>query len=147
MRGADLYSNAVARARAAEIYGTLAGVIWHQGEGDAGTNTTALSHGDRLQKMIREFRADVHAPDLPFIVGQIGEFNYDRPGNPLPFARQVNEALAKISESVPLTGCALSHGLEHKGDLLHFSTAAERELGRRYAAEMLKVQAKTRPRP
>ncbi|MDB6027128.1 MAG: hypothetical protein JWM68_3351 [Verrucomicrobiales bacterium] len=142
--GADLYTNAIARAKAVAPFGTLSGIIWHQGEGDAGTNTTASTYSERLTNMIHSLRKDLNAPNLPFVVGEIGEFCYDRPGDPLPFARVVNEALRKIPEKVPFTGCALSHGLRDKGDLLHFSSEAQRELGRRYAVEMLKVQGSLR---
>lgn len=142
VRGADLYSNAVVRARAASEFGTIAGIIWHQGESDSGAKTNADTYGERLTKMIRDIRADLKAPRLPFVVGQIGEFLYDREGNPVPFAREVNATLAELPKKVLFTGCALSKGLADKGDLLHFSSEAQRELGKRYATEMLKVEAR-----
>lgn len=138
--GADLYTNAVARAQAAMKVGTLAGILWHQGEGDAGKEETAKSYRQRLSKMIADIRTDLHAPNLPFVVGQIGEFNYDRPGNPLPFARLVNDSLMNLPQQVPITACASAHGLTDKGDQLHFNAKSQRELGRRYAAEMMKLQ-------
>ena len=144
VRGADLYSNAVARAQAAATAGTISGILWHQGEGDAGSKKNADSYGERLAKMIADIRVDLNAPNLPFVVGQIGEFNYEREGNPLPFAREINEALVKISQTVPQTGCALSKGLTHKGDQVHFNSEAERELGRRYASEMMKLEKSPR---
>ena len=144
VRGADLYSNAVARAQAAATAGTISGILWHQGEGDASSKKNADSYGERLAKMIVDIRADLNAPNLPFVVGQIGEFNYQREGNPLPFAREINETLVKISQTVPQTGCALSKGLTHKGDQLHFNSEAERELGRRYAREMMKLEKSPR---
>ncbi len=144
LRGADLYSNAVARAQTAATAGTIAGILWHQGEGDAGAKTNADSYGERLAKMIVDIRADLNRPNLPFVVGQIGEFNYEREGNPLPFAREINEALEKIPRSVSQTGCALSKGLAHKGDQLHFSPEAERELGRRYARQMMQLEKSPR---
>lgn len=142
VRGADLYSNAVARAKAASEVGTIAGILWHQGEGDAGAKTNAETYDERLAKMIGDIRADLNLPQLPFVVGQIGEFNYDREGNPLPFARELNDTLAAIPQKVQFTGCASSNGLEHKGDQLHFSSAAERELGKRYAREILKLETR-----
>ena len=144
VRGADLYSNAVARAQAAATAGTIAGILWHQGEGDAGAKNNSDSYGERLTKMIADIRADLNAPNLPFVVGQIGEFNYNREGNPLPFARDVNETLAKIPKTVLKTGCALSKGLAHKGDQVHFNSEAQRELGRRYANEMLRLEKSPR---
>jgi len=34
--------------------------------------------------------------------------------------------------------------VNHKGDQLHFDAASQRELGRRYAAEMLRLQSAQR---
>ena len=139
-RGGDLYLNAVHRARLAMRDGTLKGILWHQGESDSGTSTNANTYGDRLAKMIKDIRTDLGAPNLPFVVGQIGEFLYDRGPEHSPCARVVNEALAKLPEKVPFTACASAKGLNHKGDQLHFDAASQRELGRRYAAEMIRLQ-------
>jgi hypothetical protein len=144
MRGADLYSNAVARAEAASEFGTLAGILWHQGEADAGAKTNADTYSERLTEMIGNIRTDLKSPRLPFVVGQIGEFTYDRPGNPMPFARQVNAALAELPRRVAFTGCAMSKGLADKGDRLHFSSEAQRELGKRYAREIFKIESRAR---
>jgi hypothetical protein len=137
-RGGDLYSNALQRATIAIRDGTLKGIIWHQGENDSQREEDANTYGQRLAKMIKDIREDLGAKDLPFVVGQIGEFLYTRDKS--PFARKINEALAKIPEIVPHTGCALSKDLNHKGDGVHFDSASERELGRRYAAEMIRLQ-------
>jgi hypothetical protein len=140
-RGGDLYSNAVHRAKLAMRAGTLKGILWHQGESDSGSATNANSYGDRLVRMIHDIRADLGAPDLPFVVGQIGEFLYDRGPDHSPYARVVNAALAGLPGKVPATGCAMSKDLKHKGDVLHFDAASQREFGRRYAAEIMRVQS------
>jgi hypothetical protein len=139
VRGGDLYSNAVYRARLAMKDGTLKGVLWHQGESDSGTKANADSYGDRLAQMIKDLRADLQSPDLPVVAGQLGEFLYDRGPDKSPYARVVNDALARLPEKVPHTACALSKGLSHKGDVLHFDGASQREFGKRYAQEMLKL--------
>jgi hypothetical protein len=141
VRGGDLYSNTVYRARLAMKEGTLKGVLWHQGESDSGTKTNADSYGERLGQMIQDLRADLQSPDLPVVVGQLGEFLYDRGPDKSPYAHVVNEALARLPEKVPHTACALSKGLTHKGDVLHFNGASQHEFGNRYAAEMLKLTA------
>ena len=140
-RTGDLYSNAVQRARLAMREGTLKGIIWHQGESDSGTATNANSYGDRLARMIQDIRADLGAPDLPFVVGQIGEFLYDRGPGHAAYTRVVNAALTALPERVPATACAPSRGLKDKGDVLHFDAASQREFGRRYAAAMLRLQS------
>ena len=110
--GGDLYSNAVYRARLAMQDGTLKGILWHQGESDSGTATNANTYGDRLAGMIRDIRADLGAPGLPVVVGQIGEFLYDRGPDHSPYARVVNAALAALPDKVPATACAPSQGPE-----------------------------------
>jgi hypothetical protein len=140
-KGGDLYSNAVHRAKLAMRDGTLKGILWHQGESDSGTATNANSYSDRLAQMIRDIRTDLACPDLPFVVGQIGEFLYDRGPEHSPYARVVNAALAALPSKVPATACAPSKGLKHKGDQLHFDAASQRKFGRRYAAEMLRLQS------
>jgi hypothetical protein len=140
-RGGDLYSNAVQRARLAMRDGTLKGILWHQGESDSSAKTNANSYGQRLGKMIQDIRADLAAPNLPFVAGQIGEFLYDRGPDHTPYARVVNEAIAKLPDDVPATACVSAKGLKHKGDVLHFDAPSQRELGRRYAAAMIQLQA------
>ncbi len=139
-RGGDLYSNAVRRARLAMKNGTLAGILWHQGEADSKTSETAYSYGDRLAKMIGNIRDDLNSPNLPFVVGQIGHFTYTHRENRFPFAKTVNSAIAGIPSRVPFTACVLATNLAHTGDEVHFTAAAQREMGRRYAEEMLQLQ-------
>lgn len=139
--GGDLYSNAVHRAKLAMKYGTLKGILWHQGESDSKPGL-AETYGDRLAKMIQDIRADLNSPNVPFVVAQLGEFLYSRQATNITEARIVNETLANIPAHVSRTGCASSAGLTHKGDEVHFDTASQRELGRRYAAEMSRLPAK-----
>jgi hypothetical protein len=138
-KGGDLYSNAVYRAKLALKSGTLKGIVWHQGESDSKPGL-AETYGDRLAQMIEDIRADLKSPRLPFVVGQLGEFIYTREANNLTEARLVNDTLAKIPDRVPHTACACSAGLTHKGDQVHFDTASQRELGRRFAVEMIRLQ-------
>ena len=135
----DLYSNAVFRAKLAMQVGTLKGVLWHQGESDTKIGS-AESYGDRLGRTIKELRADLGIPKLPFVAGQLGEFLYTRTnGNPQG-AKIVNAAIARLPGEVVMTGSFTSEGLTHKGDELHFDSASEREMGRRYAREMIRLQ-------
>lgn len=138
-RGGDLYANAVARAQAAQRDGTLAGILWHQGEQDSMTATNASTYYDRLVKMIADLRADLGQPELPFVVGQIGEFLYERKVQQTPFARTVNDALARIPDAVPFSACVSATGLTHVGDEVHLDGKSQRELGKRFAMEMQKL--------
>jgi len=144
-RGNDLYSNATARAKLAMKSGTLKGILWHQGESDSKPGL-AETYGDRLAQMIQDIRADLNSPALPFVAGQLGEFLFTRQATNITEARLVNDTLAGIPGRVPHTGCALSNGLTHKGDQVHFDASSQRKLGQRYAAEMIRLQADLKDR-
>ena len=140
-RGGDLYSNAVVRAKEAVRHGTLKGVLWHQGENDSSREEDAKSYGERLARMISDLRTDLKQPKLPFVAGEIGEFLYTRKQpEKTAHARVINAALREIPQRVPNTACVLSAGLAHKGDEVHFDARSQRELGKRYAEEMARLQ-------
>jgi hypothetical protein len=124
--------------------GTLSGVLWHQGENDSGREADAQSYGKRLSGMIQDLRAELGQTNLPVVVGQIGEFLYTRQGNKSPYAKVVNGALLAIPQTVPFTACAKSEGLTAKSDEVHFNAESQHEFGRRYAAEMLRLQAEAK---
>jgi hypothetical protein len=136
VKGADLYEQAVKRARLAQEHGTLKGVIWHQGESDSTKQPTADSYGERLAGMVRDLRGDLKTPSLPFVVGKLGAFI--KPGT-LAYMDRVNNALGELPKQVPLTACVETDELKGQ-DTLHFDAESARELGRRYARAMLELQ-------
>lgn len=133
----DLYQRAVERARLAARSGTISGVLWLQGETDSDKEPWANAYGGRLASMIRDLRIDLGLPELPVVVGQIGEF---LPVEKHPHVDLVRGAIRSIPEHTPRTGFADSAGLADKGDLLHYDAASARELGKRFAVEMLKLR-------
>ncbi len=138
VKGGDLYQQALARARTAAAAGTLKGVLWHQGETDSDKQDSAETYGARLVQMFADLRHDLERPDLPIVVGQLGEFLSKEKH---PYVDTVRASIARIPASVPRTAFVDSAGLGHKGDSLHFDTAGARELGKRYAAAMQALQA------
>jgi hypothetical protein len=142
-KGADLYENAVKRARLAMKDGYLLGVIWHQGESNTGDKDRSDNYGERLAKMIADLRTDLGAPNLPFVAGELGEFLIDRKKQPpIPRASKVNQALRDLPKHVCHTGVVSAHGLTDKGDELHFDSRSQREFGKRYADTMSQLQHK-----
>ena len=144
-RGGDLYQQAVERARAAQADGTLAGILWHQGESDSGREATARSYGDRLAQMVGDLRRELNAEHVPFIAGQLGEFlaKTTRDGSP-SYWPMVNEQIAELPQRVERVAIVTSAGLNHKGDQVHFDSAALREFGRRYARAWAFVERASR---
>lgn len=138
VRGGDLYQEALRRTKIAMKDGTLCGVLWHQGEGDSGSMETASTYAKRLDQMVADLRSDLGIPGLPFVAGRLGEFFVAKVDNDA--VREVDNALKTVGDRVEFAACANAEGLGQKGDRTHFSADALREFGRRYAAEMKKLQ-------
>jgi Carbohydrate esterase, sialic acid-specific acetylesterase len=126
------YDYAIERTKTAMQQGVLKGVLWHQGESD-NDSVRVTVYLNKLKVLINRLRTDLKTPDLPFIAGEIGYFNK---------VDLINKVIDSLPEKVPNTAVASASGLTDKGDKLHFNTASARELGKRYAEEMKKLQAK-----
>lgn len=129
--GSPHYVNAVARAKEALKQGRLAGILWHQGESDRAPSR-ASTYADRFVGFISQLRAELGAPDVPVIVGEIGRFctNQD----------PVNTQIRRLPGLVPKCALVSSEGLmgqDEKPEIVHFEAAGYRELGRRYAKAWL----------
>lgn len=137
----DLYQQAIKRTKTAMKDGTLKGVLWHQGESDAGSEETARSYGKRLAQMISDLRKELNAGELPFVAGQLGEFlrRESKDGKP-SYWPLINEQLASLPSRADGTAVVSASALKHKGDEVHFDAPSLRELGKRYAKAMQELQ-------
>ena len=115
--------------------GVLKGIIWHQGESDSKPEKIQVYQA-KLEKLIADFRRDSGDEKLPFVVAKLGDFYVERNPN----AESINKILENIPGIVENTACVDVTGLTHKGDILHFDTRSSRELGRRYAELMIKLE-------
>jgi carbohydrate esterase-like sialic acid-specific acetylesterase len=141
LRESDLYKQAVERTQAAMQDGTLKGVLWHQGEGDSGSETTAKNYGERLAQMVRDLRAELNADEAPFVAGELGRYlqRESKDGKP-SYWPLVNEQINSLPKLVPHTAVASPKDLKHKGDVVHFDSPTLREFGKRYATAMQALQ-------
>jgi len=141
IQGGDLYERTVERALEARRTGpgVIRGVLWHQGEREAGTLQNARLYAPRLRSVINGLRRDLGEPELPVVVGALGDFT-----RRYPFTTLINDSLARIPKQVPFTAFAPAEGLGHIGDRLHFDASSADELGRRYAEAYLDVRAVSR---
>ncbi len=133
-KGAKLYDNAVRRAKLAiERAGSqpvrIRGALWLQGEANA--NAAGLEvHRQKLRDMIEDLRVDLGIDDLPFIACTIGEM-----GDSAKLADKaaMNKILLSLPSYSPNTACVDARDLTtHIGDFVHFDTAAQEEIGKRY---------------
>ena len=139
-----LYKQAVLKTKEAMRRGVLKGILWHQGEADAGNLKKAATYAERLVKMMASLRRDLDAPDVPVVVGELGPYldEFVRINNSLREWKTVNEQIRLAAKRIPNCHCVSSEGLvETIGDNLHFSTPCLRILGRRYADAIMAVSA------
>ena len=132
--GSALYTNAIARTRIALKSGRLAGILWHQGEGDC-AEQKRTTYPERFAAMIAQLRKDLDASDVPVIVGELGTF---RASN-LPF----NAMLPQVTNRVPCCALASADGLGANTDNVHFSAEALRTFGKRYFETFMRLSPKT----
>lgn len=123
------YDDAVARAKRAMQSGELKAVLWHQGESDSNEEAAPI-YKAKLIALIERLRGDLNAPEVPFLIGQLGQFD-EQPWD--EWRSLVNEAHIEVAEELEEVYFVPSTGLNHKGDMIHFSAEAEREFGKRYA--------------
>ena len=127
------YDDAMARLAVATKVGRLRAILWHQGESDA-TPERSVLYAAKLRELIVRFRAASGDPELPFIIGQLGEF----PGRAWTAdARRIDSVHRALAASMPNVAFVSAQGLHDKGDVVHFDAASARTLGERYAAAYL----------
>ena len=124
------YDEAIQRAKIAMEKGELKGIIWHQGESDNDAKKSVV-YLEKLKTLISNLRRDLNASNLPFVAGEIGYFNKENFINPI-----VNQLPAAVENTAVVSAKDLTDG----GDHLHFNSVSARELGKRYAVEMMKLQ-------
>jgi len=127
------YDDALERARIALRSGEIKAILWHQGESDS-KETLAPQYKEKLIQLIDRLRTDLGDPELPVLIGQLGQFE-EKPWD--EWRVMVDKAHREAVQEVNNVFFVSSDGLSHKGDTLHFSAEASREFGSRYAEAYL----------
>jgi hypothetical protein len=134
--GSKHYTNAVERARLAlSGGGRLRAILWHQGEADRAPEKLA-SYPERFARLVARLRADLKAPEVPVIVGEL----YQGRASNAPMNAMLNALPATVANCASVSAA----GLVDKGDETHFTSPSLREFGRRYAEAFFKLN-KGRP--
>ena len=103
----------------------LAGMIWHQGESDAGSTATASAYQANLTNFIADVRS-TYGAGLPFVIGEIA----DNGGT----YTTIRAAQAAVASADALTGFVDVDTFAMQ-DSLHFSPAGQMDLGSGFATE------------
>jgi len=130
-RGVKLLSNFHEKAAIAKQYGTIKGILWHQGESDA--NERDIPHyKERLGELFRQFRLIAGNNDLPILLGELGSFSKDQEHFSL-----INKAIHDYSSNDKNTAVITTGDLKDRGDSLHFNSNGQRMMGQRFAEAYL----------
>lgn len=128
------WDDSIARARLAMKDGTLKAILWHQGESDSNPKD-APNHEKQLEDLINRFRSELDAPDLPFIIGQLGRF----PAKPWDANREaIDAAQQAVAKKMKNVRFVRSDGFT-SSDNLHFDTPSLRIFAQRYADAYLDI--------
>ena len=110
-------------------YGTIKGILWHQGESNAGPNSYR-NYRQKLEELFTRVRTDLNIPDLPVYAGQLAWF-LSRKTN--PNADKVNEDLQVLSASMKNVYIIKTTDLTPLKDSIHFDSRSQRIMGERFA--------------
>ncbi len=139
--GQELYDDAIRRAKLALEQGPpgrtrLRGALWLQGEADSRPDRLP-KYAAALSDLVDRLRTDLDFPELPFVASTIGEMREDTEDSK---RSEVNLILLDLPNQRPNTSCVDARDLkDHIGDFVHFDTTSQQEIGRRFAAEYLKL--------
>ncbi|MBO9707940.1 MAG: glycosyl hydrolase family 2 [Caulobacter sp.] len=124
---------------------TLKGVAWYQGEANTGDPTL---YAKLLPALVKDWRTQFHAPDLPFLVVQLSAFGspQDTP-QPSTWA-EVRDVQRRLEQDDTHVGMAVSNDV---GDRFDIHPTQKRQVGLRLALAARKVAygeaLKLGPRP
>ena len=139
----DLYARMVARVNQsiADLQtqlgqtGYVAGFFWMQGESDAMSDEFRDDYAANLRNLIVAVRDDFNNPNLPFVFGQI--INFDPANSTSTIVRAQQQAVAD-DDSVTNTSFILTDDLGHH-DFIHFDGQGIYTLGERFGAGYLSI--------
>jgi hypothetical protein len=130
-RNVKLLSNFKQRVELAKKYGTIKGILWHQGESDS-DSILIDGYSGRLEKLFTQFRIFAGDVKLPIIIGELGSFsdnqrNWDK----------INEAINGYTLSDDHAFVVETKDLVSKEDKIHFNSESQRTMGERMAKKFV----------
>lgn len=123
------YGRLVDLAKEAQKKGVIKGILLHQGESNTGDSLWV----SKVKKVYDNLLSDLHLKgnDVPLLAGEV--VNAAQNG----VCASMNRIIAKLPQTIPNAYVISSEGCTAAPDKLHFNAAGYRELGKRYATQML----------
>lgn len=127
-RQVPLLSNFREKVALGKQYGTVKGILWHQGENDALKPETIAVHQRQLQQLFKIFRKEVGHKKLPVFLGELGSFSANDEGR-----QAINAQIRKFVAADRHAFLIETGDLNHNGDQIHFDSRGQRLMGERFA--------------
>lgn len=118
--------------------GHIAGLLWHQGESDAGLRSM-LTYAGKMRAFVRAVRRDFGNPVLPIVVAQLGRFAGPQE-QPVAW-NTIREIQRRLPEQFPRLAVVPTIDLR-MCDPVHLSGEAQHQLGQRLAGAMFALRGR-----
>lgn len=125
------YGRLVELAKTAQKDGVIKGILLHQGESNTGDTTWPTKVKDVYNNLLSDL--NLKAENVPLLAGEV--VNEEQGG----VCASMNKIIATLPQVIPTAHVISSKGCTDGPDNLHFDAAGYRELGKRYADEMLSL--------
>lgn len=127
--GGNPYARLVEVAKLAQKDGVIKGILLHQGETNSGQTNWPTKIKSIYDNLIKDLGLD--PTKTPLLAGEL--VTTAQGGA----CGGHNSIIARLPSVIPNSFLISASGLPHKGDNLHFTPAAYRTLGQRYAQKMI----------
>jgi hypothetical protein len=129
--GGNPYGRLIEMGKKAQQVGVIKGILLHQGE----TNTGQQNWPNRVKAIYEDILKDLglKGSEVPLLAGEVVQSSSGGQ------CGSMNSIIQQLPRTIPNSYVISSQGLGQQGDGLHFTSAAYRTLGERYAEQMLKL--------
>jgi len=127
-----LFKHAILQAKLAKQSSKLEGILWHQGESDSVSGLYKLYH-EKFAKIVESFRLELGEPDIPIIIGEIGDYlGNGFLGSYFSEYQKVNQVLLEFANTNKNCYFVTASGLTANPDGIHLNAVSQRKFGLRY---------------
>lgn len=118
------------------------GILWMQGESDAGTEEVAKLYEANLTRLMNLIRDDLGGGKIPVIVGRISDSKKNAAGKVWTFGEQVRAAQQAFTEKDGAAALITATDGYGYSDPYHYDSAGYLDLGKQFADAVAKLQPK-----
>jgi hypothetical protein len=127
-----LFRHAITETKFAMQNSELTGILWHQGESDS-FNGNYKVYYKKLLLIIDALRKELNAPDIPLIIGGLGDFlGKEGFGKNCTEYNFINQELQQFAFEQENCYFVTASGLTSNPDGIHMDAISQRKFGLRY---------------